>query len=1167
MMDCNPSTPMMRMKMPVMSDMAAMKNMAECGMNVSMMAVPMEAWTKSCDAEGMRCGQMLCMSMCMKKMETGCQPMMLGQDWSCTYNGQAMKEPFSMTLMCDNKPMMMMGLNKPVMMDVSMMAMMCMMPNSCKADAAMMKACGFASCPDECCCTMKKNTQMCLGREITMMMNGKPETLKGCMQVCDSTGKVMMSFMEGQPVCMNKAMLSCFSNNCCCCVVDGSTCYMCTCNGKCMMLSCSMAMKMMQMTCNMPSLMEMLTMTMDESCCMQCCKCGMAMMQDTSCMCMCLREDGKPMICGKDVKFFMDDQMMMMNDSTMMLMCGNSVQMVVRQHQPLMVSLQMMCDMCPCPPPMKMPTMSASMAMACPTPMMDDMMMMCRSGSEMMMGKECVMMVDDKPMKMKGSCCMVVSDSSGPCCMMMMEEGKPVMCNKRLMMKMSCDACCMCMTSDKKFCMAATMCMPREMCLSAMRDMNCSMCPALCLPGTRMDCDSLSKMCCLTSDCASACCATKSCPKCMKCMEMCPMLMMMNENNSECMVLGKQMRWMAVGGKEVEMKAPCMLMCDNMCMMMTCAASPMMCSVEMMARMMPLPKDATLSNEAMSMKMKPEQCVMLMNKDGKTPCVFGPDMRMFPAMNVAGAMCLMDDTGCCMMMLEEGKPVIMRMEMMKRMSSQASCMIVTNMPDGTPCMTSCCVNNSPMMVPSAACCSMCDMKEKCMSMMMEGFKACDASCCMDCDNCKMMMQAMKMPKTELCMMCPLVDSCGQPMICGKDVMMKMDGKDMPENCESCCIQMGGKVMMMMCPGQPVMVNVQMMRDMCPCPKECASDCPAPGCMTMCHSGKPVMMGEPTSMIAGAMMLCMNGKPCAMPCEKIMCVDKSGACLFQMGKKKPLVMTPKCLEMCSADCCMCIASPTGVKPLCIRGNMMCMSRECATMCCSLMGTCCMADCAMANMACCSMQTMCQETMDTAGCPKISYFGVCGRAEFIKMMMEEAGEKYKFHEVPFGKHQAEMGDKLPFGQLPLYEENGFMLAQTGTILRFLARKYNMMPFDMYDAARCEMVVDGCLDFMGKYFACSIYKTMAPQMYMKECNTWAGYFERLMMQCCQGKKFVCERFSYADCCLFQCLDVMETSCPGTLCNFPALQGFYNRMMQRPNIRAFMMSSRHMHPMKCSC
>jgi len=247
--------------------------------------------------------------------------------------------------------------------------------------------------------------------------------------------------------------------------------------------------------------------------------------------------------------------------------------------------------------------------------------------------------------------------------------------------------------------------------------------------------------------------------------------------------------------------------------------------------------------------------------------------------------------------------------------------------------------------------------------------------------------------------------------------------------------------------------------------------------------------------------------------------------------------------------------------------MCMSRECAAMCCAMMGANCMADCMLGNMMCCSMQMLCDEMMGSGGCPKIFYFGECGRAEFIKMIMEDVGEKYKFCELPFGKHQAEMGGRLPFGQLPMYEEGGFVLAQTGAILRFLARKYSMLPHDMFEAARCEMMVDCCLDFVGKYFACALYKSMAPQQYMKECNTWAGYFERLLMQCCDGKKFVCQRFSYADCCLFQCLDVMEGSCPGTLCNFPCLQAFYDRMMARPNLASFMMSARHVKPHKCAC
>lgn len=42
------------------------------------------------------------------------------------------------------------------------------------------------------------------------------------------------------------------------------------------------------------------------------------------------------------------------------------------------------------------------------------------------------------------------------------------------------------------------------------------------------------------------------------------------------------------------------------------------------------------------------------------------------------------------------------------------------------------------------------------------------------------------------------------------------------------------------------------------------------------------------------------------------------------------------------------------------------------------------------------------------------------------------------IGFGEHKSKLGDKLPFGQLPLYEEGDFSLGQSGTIVRYVAKK---------------------------------------------------------------------------------------------------------------------------------
>lgn len=83
------------------------------------------------------------------------------------------------------------------------------------------------------------------------------------------------------------------------------------------------------------------------------------------------------------------------------------------------------------------------------------------------------------------------------------------------------------------------------------------------------------------------------------------------------------------------------------------------------------------------------------------------------------------------------------------------------------------------------------------------------------------------------------------------------------------------------------------------------------------------------------------------------------------------------------------------------------------------------------------------------PRVHYFGLTGRGEFIKLILEETGplsttdttpgQKYEFQTHTPGKHRESLGDKLVFGQLPLYEEDDMELVQSGSILRYLAKKH--------------------------------------------------------------------------------------------------------------------------------
>jgi len=98
--------------------------------------------------------------------------------------------------------------------------------------------------------------------------------------------------------------------------------------------------------------------------------------------------------------------------------------------------------------------------------------------------------------------------------------------------------------------------------------------------------------------------------------------------------------------------------------------------------------------------------------------------------------------------------------------------------------------------------------------------------------------------------------------------------------------------------------------------------------------------------------------------------------------------------------------------------------------------------------------------------LSYFPVYGRGEAIRLA-------FAFAKVPLedvvvtGAELPELKatGKLPFGQLPVLEYNGEVLAQSIAILRFVSQKFGLYPTDPKQAYVVEAVVDQRQDVWAK------------------------------------------------------------------------------------------------------
>jgi len=95
-------------------------------------------------------------------------------------------------------------------------------------------------------------------------------------------------------------------------------------------------------------------------------------------------------------------------------------------------------------------------------------------------------------------------------------------------------------------------------------------------------------------------------------------------------------------------------------------------------------------------------------------------------------------------------------------------------------------------------------------------------------------------------------------------------------------------------------------------------------------------------------------------------------------------------------------------------------------------------------------------------KLTYFDARGRGEPIRLMLN-------FAKVPFEDVRIERADwptfkeTTPWGQMPILEVDGAVLAQTNTIARYLAKKHGLAGETDFDQAKCDEYLDAQSDLL--------------------------------------------------------------------------------------------------------
>lgn len=90
--------------------------------------------------------------------------------------------------------------------------------------------------------------------------------------------------------------------------------------------------------------------------------------------------------------------------------------------------------------------------------------------------------------------------------------------------------------------------------------------------------------------------------------------------------------------------------------------------------------------------------------------------------------------------------------------------------------------------------------------------------------------------------------------------------------------------------------------------------------------------------------------------------------------------------------------------------------------------------------------------------LTYFDGRGLGEIPRLLLHEAGVKFEDRRL---KDIAPLKPELPFGQVPLYQEGDFKLAQSQAIARYIARTHNLYGKDAHESALIDSFIDGLND----------------------------------------------------------------------------------------------------------
>jgi glutathione S-transferase len=195
------------------------------------------------------------------------------------------------------------------------------------------------------------------------------------------------------------------------------------------------------------------------------------------------------------------------------------------------------------------------------------------------------------------------------------------------------------------------------------------------------------------------------------------------------------------------------------------------------------------------------------------------------------------------------------------------------------------------------------------------------------------------------------------------------------------------------------------------------------------------------------------------------------------------------------------------------------------------------------------------------PLLTYFNVRGRAEVIRLILEEKQVAYRERRVALEEWPT-LKPRLLMGHLPTYEDGELLITQSQAIYRHLARTLDLYGDDEREHIRCDTVVDACNDAQVSIMTFFWSPDFAAKRSEYESTQLPFLLERLTRLYEQNREGTADwagsRLSYADFVAWHFLDCVRPFSQGTLEKFAELAAFKRRFEARPRIATYLASPR---------